>query len=268
MLIAHGVPMVLAVAVVAVFAVAAVLVVREAIRAEHRLWLISALLCLLPALAAAPGERLLTFAMACLSPIVAATLLRHAPTPGRSRVATAALVVTYCIASPLVLLLGSFDQSYDLRRVDRALPTMAGVSDEEIRGKNLFILHAPGQAAVHIMRSSREKAGMAVPSFTWNLFPTDTPPEIQRVGCCSLEIGHPDGLSRGPFVVYFRGIDSPMHAGEIVKTLAFTAEVLEVTDRGIPTKARFTLGEPLESYRNVFVTWNGEDFERVRAEDL
>ncbi len=268
LLIAHGVPKSAAFALGAVFALAAALVVREAVRAEHRLWLTGVGLCLLPALAAAPGERLLTFAIGGLCPIVAATLLRHLPKPGLSRVGTTALVLTYGIASPVVLLLGSFDQSYDLRRVDRALPTMAGVSDEELRGKNLFVLHAPGHAVVHIMRSSRERAGMALPSFTWNLFPTDTPPQIVRDGCCSLEIGHSGGLSRGPFVVYFRGIDSPMHPGDTVETLSFTAEVLEVTDRGVPTKARFTLKEPLESYRNVFVTWNGEDFEPVRAQDL
>jgi hypothetical protein len=59
-----------------------------------------------------------------------------------------------------------------------------------------------------------------------------------------------------------------MRVGETVKTLAFTAEVLDVRKDGVPLKVRFTLKEPLESFRNVFVTWNGDDFEQVSAESI
>lgn len=266
-LFVHGTPSPVPIALGVLFAAAGALVIREAIRAERRLWLIASALCMLPALAAVPGERLLSFAAVAMSPIVAGALLRL-PATLMGRAAATPLVLTYGVVSPLVLALGSFDQSYDLRRLAQAIPTMASLTDEEVRGRNLFILHSPNHAVVHMMGASRNRAGMAPPAFAWNLFPSDTPPEITRSGCCALEFSNADGLSRGPFVLYFRGVDSPMSVGETVETLAFTAQVLSVTERGVPTGMRFTLKEPLESYRNVFVTWNGDDFERVAAESL
>jgi len=267
-LVAHGVSLPVAVAFGCLFLAAAAVVVRTAVRRELRLWSASAFLCLLPLVAAAPGERLLTFAMAGLSPVIATVLLRYQESskPGRAGVVIVGL--TFCLVSPAVLFAGSYDQSYDLRTVDRTLPTMAGISSDDARGKNLFILHSPGQAPVNTMRAARGRAGLVMPAFTWNLFPSDSPANITRVGCCAIELDHNDGLSRGPLVVFFRGLDSPMQVGDTVKTLAFSAEVLAVNPRGVPTRVLFTLPEPLESPRNLFVSWNGEDFERVPVEEL
>lgn len=268
-LAAHGLPPQVAIGLACVFAVAAAVVLWVGVRREARIWSLSAGLCLLPLLAAAPGERLLTFAMAGLSPVVAMALLTLWKASHRGRAAAAAVVgLSFCVVSPGVLVLGSYDQSYDLRGIHGSFPTMAGVSDEDARGKNLFVLYSPGQVPVNTMRVSRERVGLVMPAFTWNLFPAETPGELTRVGCCTLEIGHDEGLSRGPFVVYFRGIDSPMRVGEIVSTLAFTAEVLKVDSLGVPMKMRFVLPEPLESPRNLFVTWNGDDFEQVPVEQL
>lgn len=268
LLFAHGFPVAAAAVLGLIFLLATILVLRETLRPEQRLWAFAVALCLLPTLAAAPGERLLTFATAAICPIIASSLVRYTPSQKLGRAATFSLVLTYCVASPAVLLLGSYDQSYDLRTVSRSLPTMASISTEDLRGRNLFILNSPDNATVHIMRSAREKAGLGPPAFTWNLFPAESPSTTRRVGCCTLEISNSNGLSRGPFVVYFRGPDSPMQVGDTVETIAFSAEVLGVTRQGIPTSVRFTLKEPLESFRNVFVTWNGEDFERVSAETL
>lgn len=265
---AHGVPFVLAIALGFVFVTAAAVVVRIGSRRELRLWSISVCLCLLPLLAAAPGERLLTFAMGALSPVVATALLGYQGASRRGRAAAITVGLSFCLVSPAVLFAGSYDQSYDLRAVNHTLPTMAGVSNDDARGKNLFVLYSPGQAPVNTMRASRERAGLVLPAFTWNLFPADSPAKIERVGCCALEFRHEQGLSRGPFVMFFRGIDSPMHVGDSVRTLAFSAEVLAVNSSGVPTNVLFTLPEPLESQRNLFVSWNGDDFERVPVGEL
>ena len=267
-LVAHGFPLWAAIVSGIIFLLAAAIVLREAVRPDNRVWLISSGLSLLPALAAVPGERLLTFAAAASSPLIASALVRYANKPRLSLATAAVVATTHLVASPAALFLGSYDQSYDLRSVSRELPTMASISTAEIKGRNLFILNAPDLATVYIMRSARAKAGLGAPAFTWNLFPADGPGEIQRVGCCTLEISHKEGLSRGPFVVYFRGPESPMRSGDTVETLSFTAEVLKVNNNGIPQKARFTLKEPLESPRNIFVTWNGDDFERISAESI
>jgi hypothetical protein len=265
LLVAHGLSTAALYSLAVLFAAGGVAVVWGAFRRGARFWSVSAALCLLPLLAAAPGERLLTFAAAAVTPVVAAVLHDAWSAQTWKRVAAAPLTVSFGVVSPLVLLVASYDQSYDRRAAPKTEPTMAGLSSEEVRGKNLFILHAPDQASVNMMRLSRARADLALPAFVWNLFPTDDPAHVKRVGCCTLELRHDVGLSRAPFVLYYRGVDSPMRVGETVKTLAFTAEVLSVSSSGVPTGVRFTFPERLESPRNLFVAWTGADFAQVHV---
>ncbi|MEM6293983.1 MAG: hypothetical protein AAGA54_22085, partial [Myxococcota bacterium] len=188
----------------ALFLASAMLALRAAARSENRVWALSTLLCLLPLVASLPGERLLTFAYAAFSPIVATAILDRPRNRSVRGAATVALTATFLIVSPAVLLLGSYNQAYDFKPTAKQ-PTMSGISSEEIRGRNLFILYSPGQTQVDSMKAARPRAGLAMPAFIWNLFPTEEPPEVLRDGCCKLRMSKPEGLSRGPFVAYFRG---------------------------------------------------------------
>lgn len=238
-------------------------------RSTHRHWLLAIAGCLLPLAASVPGDRLLSFAVIGVCPLIATFLVELLDTPTRLRALGGSVIVaTHLLLSPALLAWGSVDLSHGFRETAQTHPGLDFATDDEMAQRSLVVLWAPGYAFVHEMAAARMAAGRRAPTFTWVLGISEDEPEISAEGCCTVVVRSAGGLGREVFAANYRGPQVPFEAGESVKTLAFEAHVETVNADGFATQVRFVFADRLRSGRMVFIRWHGADFERVDINSL
>ncbi len=235
------------------FSVCAISVCVAAMRPQYRRWCASGVLALLPLVASIPVERLLTIAFIGLCPAIAAAVLGTLR-PGRCRrLGGGATAVTHLLISPALFVGYALNFQPD--------PPL-GLVLEGTKARNLVLISAPSVQDVTHLLESRFVNRLPRPAFIWYLWISDAP-EVQRDGCCALEIEDPLGHGREPFSAFFREPATPLRRGQVIETLGFDVHVLEVGAEGYVTKARFDFRMPLEHPNLVFADWTGADFENV-----
>lgn len=235
------------------FMVVAASILRAALSPEHRWWAAGGLLAIVPLAASTPGERLLTIAFIGFCPAIAGSILRLQQPDVLNRVSGLATTAAHLAISPALFI------SYAVN-FQPAHPL--GFKLEDTKSRNLVLISAPSVLDVTHLLESRVVHGLPRPSFTWYLWTSENP-TYRRRGCCSLELEDPDGHAREAYSAYFRSQESPLVAGQMVKTLGYDVEVIDVDRDGYATKARFNFRVPLEHTNLVFADWTGEDFQIV-----
>lgn len=231
---------------------------------QTRGWLVAALLSLVPLVASLPQARLLTFALIGFAPAIAVTISTGIQRGLLGKAIASLAIVTHLLVSP-VLLAGGLEHFVTIPFRNPGLDIGA---DQEIKGRNLVLLHVPSYDIIISLGSARSSAGRVSPAFTWTLSVASDPPKVSRKGCCTLVLHNPTGIINDPWAFYYRGPHVPFVQGERIKTLAFEATVDEVNAEGAATTITFEFIGPLESKSLLFVRWNGEDLERVQPRAL
>lgn len=237
-----------------------IFVVRHWPRA--RLWVVCALLGLLPLVASLPGERVLTFVVLGLSPIIGMLLVAWGSRFSRSwpaRVGVAAVGLSHLVVSPAVLAYGSWDHTYGLLPKSGPLPGLGIDAEEGLKGKSLVVVNLPTLNLMREVSTIRAVAGRSPPSFVWILGASTDQVEVSRIDARTIELHAETGYLLDPFSAFYRGPQRPLSPGDRFETLVFTAEVREVLDGWRPSRVRFRFALPLSHSGLRFVIWRDGD---------
>ena len=218
-----------------------------------RRWLGAAVVAMLPLVASTPEERLLTIAFIGVCPAIASVILAGTRPRLVARTFAGVTAVAHLVVSPALFV-------YYAVHFQPSPPV--GLQLQGTGARNLVLLSAPSVQDVTGLLESQFVHRLPRPAFTWYLWISEAP-DIQREGCCALEISDPRGHGREPFSEFFRDPQRPLQAGAEIKTLGYDVSVLEVDEQGYVTKARFDFRTPLEHPNLVFADWRGEDFVNV-----
>ncbi|MFV8755762.1 hypothetical protein ACNOYE_34860 [Nannocystaceae bacterium ST9] len=223
--------------------------------------LLATALGLVPLVASVPGERVLlltSFGVALALAELIGMWSRAASIGLRAIAGLVALV--HLGAAAIVFSFGSreFDQlGFDGELAPRGLE----LPNEGIARKGLVIVYARDHMTASHLPLARIGHGLAAPNFTWILHTGPDEPEVIRIDERTLELHDVQGWLREPFAAYYRNVwTRPFEVGDEVRTVDFTAHVLEV-ERGAPTRVRFRFRAPIAHPSFVFARWTGVDFE-------
>lgn len=228
-------------------------VLRVGLTAPHRRWLAAGTVAILPLVASTPEERLLTIAFVGFCPAIATAILGAASSAWLSRVTGVIVGALHLVVSPALFV------SYALHFQPE--PPL-GLELEGTKSRNLVLLSAPSVQNVTQLLESQYVNQLPRPAFVWYLWVSDSP-TIRRDGCCAVVISDPRGHGREPFSEFWRDQQTPLEAGQEVKTLGFDVRVEDVSAEGYVTKARFDFRLPLEHPNLVFADWTSVDFENT-----
>lgn len=240
------------------FLTASASILYSAALSENRRWVAAGLLSMAPLAASIPGERLLTISFLGVCPAIASAILLTSRTGVWPRVAGSAAAATHLLVSPALFALNAFSFQPS---------SPVGLDLGDVKSRNLVLISAPSVLNVTLLLEARATRAQPRAAFVWYLWISENP-KFRRVGCCTLEVEDPSGHGREYFAAFFRDQDTPLEAGQAIRTLGYDVTIADVDDDGYATKARFDFRVPLEHPSLVFANWTGDDFERIAAEDL
>lgn len=246
--------------------------------AVSRFWALGMALSLLPFAATSPADRLLIISglgtMGLLAQLFAAWRDKPAwlPTTGMRRRLmhgfVVAFVVIHGIIAPVTLPLQSLSVAMATRMIlekpVRALSVVTNLQD-----KTLVLLNPPVPMLMTYLPFICTKLGLAVPGQSRVLATGLTSSlDIHRVDGRTLEIELEKGFIGQEMDRLFRGMDTPMRAGQQVDLGDMCAEVLTLTPDQRPMRVRFAFKKSLEDPSMVFYVWKGEHCEPFILPDL
>lgn len=239
------------------------LVLRVVRDRDVRPWILSAGFCLIPLASSIPQPRLLGFVLLGLAPWIARAISTAWADSGWRRGAVAFLGLHHLVLGPL-LVTGALD---GVRPTDFGAFGEPGADLGDVGGRNLLLLNPPTYASAKMVGAVRSTRGLPMPAFAWALGVGDNI-EITREGCCTVVLRSEAGFFRERWAAMYRGPQVPFEEGDVVHTLAFEAQVREVTDRGFAEEVAFKMTGPLRSPQFVFARWNGRDYQVVRPREI
>lgn len=228
-----------------------------------RFWALGMLLSLVPVCATFPHNRLLLFPGIGAIGLVAQFLselrgLRDLGVLWRTkRIANGVaivFIVTHLIIAPLTLPLASVEVvAYEEWFVRRGfLPLPFGY---EVANKTGVFLNPPIAFFSLFVPFIETKNALPIPGHLYTLSSGRLGATLTRVDDRTLDMAIPGGWWQIELDRISRGADAPMRIGELVQLQRMTAEVLEMTPDGQPSRVRFRFAAPLEDRSLVFVVW-------------
>lgn len=121
----------------------------------------------------------------------------------------------------------------------------------------VVVVNAPLEIVFLYPQSVRFRGGDHWPDHVYPLFAGTDALQVTRTGPRELELRSVDGWLASPVDRITRSADRPLRAGAQVRLEKMTVEVLDSTDDGRPTRARFRFTEDLDQYGWVAWTERG-----------
>lgn len=225
------------------------------------------ILCLLPACATWPSDRLLLFSGLGGFGLVASFLSASREALGRpARLlvggVSALFVLLHIVVAPLVLPLRAFGTGSMLNDYsERAIGSLP--PGDVMAGRTLVVVSAPDSVIVNMAMAGRINRGSAYPE-TMRVLATATQGalEVTRVDERTIGVTLSTGYWQEPTAKVFRDPKrAPLRAGDRVSLAGFTVEVMSVTEDGFPRRIDFHFDKPLEDPSMLFIYWNERKFE-------
>jgi len=144
-----------------------------------------------------------------------------------------------------------------------SFPAASTLDDAQLRRQSVVVLHAPNMLVANLLPASREARGLQRPNFMWLLHAEDGPLTVRRLDARTLELYDAEGWLRGADTSLLRGPGDPFGVGDVVQTLDFRVEVVELDRSGkrpvrIEVRYRVPVGDP----SMVTLIWGTDDFVR------
>ncbi|MCY1057602.1 hypothetical protein [Nannocystis sp. SCPEA4] len=236
----------------------------HACTAKARPWLrfaaVAFALSLVPIAGAAPREGLLLFASVAANLWLAAIVVDLLLAGGRvHRIAAAFLIASRLLLAPVALVDALRAQS-SLGFGGDVFTAGRGLDDQALAHQTLILVSTPMAFQARTLPLSRRLAGLQVPHFLHLLVSSEEPSTLTRTGPRQLELLQPRGFLREPTSAFFRSLAAPLRPGDVVTTIAYRVEVLEVSAAGHPTRLRFEFTADLDHRSLCFATWDGRDY--------
>jgi len=245
-----------------------------------RFWAAGALLSLVPAASTYPHNRQLLFtslgAMALIAqlwqlhalrakaaPEIAAPSARPSRLFRFSREISGGLLFMHLIVSPLALPFTTCSVVF-ARALQRA-PESVG---DELAGRDAVFVTAPDYFAVRLVQLERRIEHKPLPRRIRALAFGEEAVTVHRIDRTTLELSYAGGILTTPFMELYRDRNIPMHPGQRVDLEGLAIEVVEVTQDGRASRARFRFDQPLESPQLVFYYWTSEGFARLALPEV
>ncbi|GAK53562.1 hypothetical protein U14_04828 [Candidatus Moduliflexus flocculans] len=163
-------------------------------------------------------------------------------------------IVTHLIIAPLTLPLASVEvAAYEELFVRRGfLPLPFGY---EVANKTGVFLNPPIAFFSLFVPFIETKNALPIPGHLYTLSSGMLGATVTRVDDRTLDMAIPGGWWQIELDRISRGADAPLHVGEQAQLQRMTAEVLEMTPDGQPSRVRFRFNAPLEDRSLLFVVW-------------
>lgn len=223
-----------------------------------RFFAIGTFLSLIPSAATTPSNRLLLFASFGALGLVA--LLAGRGTS--SRWATAGLVTLLIFHLPLEILAAPFHAASPRQIGDPVLAAVSSFpSPPEVVGQDVYVLNPPD----YLMNLSYVPAILhyqhrPLPHRVRGLAAGPVALLVERPDPQTLTLAAREGFLRGPLGRLFRSETRPFHPGDQVEVPGFSAQVLETTADGAPSRVEFRFDRPLEDPSLRFLIWSGDGY--------
>jgi hypothetical protein len=230
--------------------------------AVARFWLTGTFLSLLPAAAAPPGGRVLTWLIIGMMGLFAeylATYLAGQENRGAAAIAGVyGIALLHLIVSPLMLPLSCWtvaDVGAMLEKADRAVPRTP-----DIRERTVIYINPPQEIFSVFVPAMRAVQGVARPRTQRWLATGLTAIEVRRTDEWTLELRPQAGFIHERTEQVSRDPDYRFAVGDRVMVSGMTVEILEITADGRPASARFVFDRPLEDPKYFWLVWRGHGY--------
>jgi len=228
--------------------------------ATARFFAAGALFSVLPAAAAFPGDRMLTWigigAFGLLAEFVASYV--HGQEERRLGWVLGFVMVTHLIVAPLQFPLraaGTANVGTILMDADRGVP-----SSDDVRQRTVVYVNPPSDALVCFAPFMRAALGIPRPRAQRALATGTGALKVTRVDARTLSIESKSGFVAAPTERMYRSRNTPFAAGDRFVLPGLLAIVTSVTDDQRPAVVRFEFDRPLEDPELVWLVWQGKGY--------
>jgi hypothetical protein len=229
-----------------------------------RFWALGMLIALVPASTCLPNNRQLLFAsvgglalVAQLAHLYAVEL--QGPLTrllSLSRVVTKATLLVHLVLSPLFTPLVVC--SLVFVRPLQAAPDRVG---DDIAGKDVVFVTAPEYFAVRLVQLERRVEGRPL-ARRWRALSFGAQDVVvERIDPRTLEVEYVGGILQDQGLELYRSRRVPMSPGDRIDLEGLSIVVLQVTNDGRTSRARFTFDTPLDAPGFVYYFWDKGGFE-------
>jgi len=237
-------------------------------RPTSRFWVIGALLSAVPTVATTPSDRLLMLVsvggLAAVAAAVEDAWKRFATAPeiadsrnARYRAAAACVAtLVHTVVSAISLPLRPVEiwlPTYWNNKVDRTLP-----SDAAITQKTAIVVQVPTSMVISQVPVQRIYQGVPRPKHLYWLLAALSPARIERPAADMLRITPQGGFYNEELERHYRGLQSPLKAGDRIELSEMTVEVISLTPDGRPAVCDFRFRSPLESSNYQWFMWTDD----------
>jgi hypothetical protein len=227
-----------------------------------RFWASGTALSLLPAAAAPPGGRVLTWVSLGVMGLIAEYLAYYAEgKEDRGPLATAGaygFVFLHLIISPLSLPGQCWNVAHVqamFEKVDRAVARTPEIRDRTVIYLNppqdTFAIYNPAMRAAHGEPRPRTQRWLATGLTSIN---------VERVDSYSLELVPKAGFFHERTERVVRSSRYPFARGQRVRLSGLVAEIRQLTADGRPGRVRFIFDRPLEHAQFLWLVWRGDQY--------
>jgi hypothetical protein len=140
------------------------------------------------------------------------------------------------------------------------LERAAAAVGDELAGRDAVFVSAPDYFAVKLVQLMRRIDGRPL-ARRWRALSFGAQPVIvERTDERTLTLDYPGGILGAPFLELYRDRRLPMARGERIALEGMEVEVLDTTDDGRPTRARFRFDVPLDAPSFRFYYWVNDGY--------
>lgn len=172
------------------------------------------------------------------------------------------LIILHLISAPISLIINPFIFKNMMNKMYTnyicALPKAADIKD-----KTIIIINPPEGNALFYARYILQAKDYPLPKSCRSLSAQARPLTITRLDAKTIEVeitGFPGHFVEHIDNVGMHTIGSRATPGQIQTMQDLTVEVIEVNEKSLPSKARFTFDVPLEDESILFMRWDAPDF--------
>ncbi len=233
-----------------------------------RFWVAASVCALLPALSAAPHDRLLCVAGACMWMLAAEAAValwrggaaRALPSRAFVGVLLGGAAAMHLVLSPLGLAHGVGPKSEAAAPFSGARVMAGHEPARDLATKELVVVNAPDGLHSRGIVHTHQQLGLPAPAATLLLGTTRHEVHVTREDRHTLTLYTPIGYLEGHLSNVWRSPAEPLGVGEAVRVRGFTATVLRRTFDHRPLEVRFRFDRPLDDPQLRFVYWSSEHY--------
>ncbi len=234
--------------------------------ASTRFFAVGAMISTVPAAAAFPADRLLTWVAIGASALIAQLLARMTEAPStaptaRTRI-TALLALSavtfHLVLAPLLLpgrAIGTLSTRRSLDLADNSIPQTRDITD-----KTVVIVNPPSDAYVGYIPFRRAADQVPRPACIRWLATGITDVTVERVDERTLRVQQDNGYLQAMSEQLLRSPRTPFLRGQRIALHDFTVEITRVMPDGRPLEVTVRFDHPLEDARYLWLKWQGKGY--------